>query len=116
MPNNPNLAPGTWRLPAEWVPHEATWIAWPHQRDDWPGKFGPIPWAFAEIVRHLHRGERVGVLVHDDRTEREARRTLRRAGVDLGRVDLVRCPTDRGWLRDSAGIFVKNADGGLALV
>ena len=116
MPNNQTPAAGSWRMPAEWEPHDATWIAWPHQRDDWPGKFGPIPWAFAEIVRCLHRSERVSVLVHDDRIEREARRTLGRAGVDLGRVDLVPCPTDRGWMRDSAGIFVKDDRGELALL
>ena len=41
------------RMPAEWEPHEATWLGWPHELTDWPGKFAPIPWAFAEIVRHL---------------------------------------------------------------
>ena len=116
MPNNPNPAAGGWRMPAEWEAHEATWLAWPHQREDWPGKFAPIPWVFAEIVRHLHRSERVGLLVHDARTEREARRMLTRAGVDLGRVDFVPCPTDRGWMRDAAGIFVRDAEDGLALV
>ena len=40
-------------MPAEWEPHEATWLGWPHELTDWPGKFPPIPWAFAEIVRHL---------------------------------------------------------------
>ncbi len=103
-------------MPAEWEPHQATWIAWPHQRDDWPGKFGPIPWVFVEIVRHLHCSERVGVLVHDGPTAGNARRILKRADIDLGRVDFVPCPTDRGWMRDSAGIFVKNADGALAVV
>ncbi len=115
MPNSENPIPCNERMPAEWEAHEATWIAWPHQRDDWPGKFGPIPWVFAEIVRHLHRCERVPILLHDPRTKREARRTLTQAGVDLGRIDFVRCPTDRGWLRDSAGIFVKDASGNLTL-
>jgi len=76
-------------MPAEWEPHQATWIAWPHQRDDWPGKFAPIPWIFVEIVRHLHLSERVGVLVHDDQTKRQAKRTLTRAGVDLGELEQV---------------------------
>jgi agmatine deiminase len=116
MPNNPNPANKGWRMPAEWEPHQATWIAWPHQRDDWPGKFAPIPWVFAEIVRHLHRSERVGILVHDEQTARNAKRTLRLADVDLGRIDFVNCPTDRGWMRDSAGVFVTNAGGELALV
>ena len=48
-----------YRMPAEWEPHAATWIAWPHNRQDWPGKFQPIPWAYAEIVRHLSRHETV---------------------------------------------------------
>ena len=52
-------------MPAEWVPHEATWLAWPTNRADWPGKFPPIPWVYAEIVRHLHTGERVHLLVDD---------------------------------------------------
>ena len=116
MPNNPNPAADGWRMPAEWEAHEATWLAWPHQREDWPGKFAAVPWVFAEIVRHLHHGERVYVLVHDSRTAREARGMLTRAGVDLGRVERVRCRTDRGWLRDSAGVFVKDAGGGLALL
>jgi agmatine deiminase len=116
MPNNPNLLGNGWRMPAEWEPHQATWIAWPHQRDDWPGKFAPIPWVFVEIVRRLHISERVGILVHDEQTARNAKRMLTRAGVDLGRVDFVSCPTDRGWLRDSAGMFVKNAVSELALV
>ena len=54
-----------WRMPAEWETHEATWIAWPHNQDDWPGKFGPIPWVYAEIVRHLHYSENVTILVAD---------------------------------------------------
>ena len=54
----------SWRLPAEWEPHAATWIAWPHQRGDWPGKFAPIPWVYTEIVRHLSRSENVNILVN----------------------------------------------------
>ena len=42
-------------MPAEWDPHEATWLGWPHEESDWPGKFAAIPWAYAEIVRHLAR-------------------------------------------------------------
>ena len=109
----PSLLPRQlgFRMPAEWEPHEATWIAWPHRRDDWPGKFAPIPWAYAEIVRHLSRSERVRILVNDDGAERRARRVLGRAGADLGRIDFFPFPTDRSWTRDSAAIFVKDAAG-----
>ena len=65
-----------YRMPAEWEPHEATWIAWPHKRDDWPGKFAPIPWVYAEIVRHLRRGERVRILVNDAADAKRARDVL----------------------------------------
>ena len=65
------------RMPAEWEPHEATWIAWPHNRDDWPGKFAPIPWVYAEIIRHLHTSERVRILVDDEQTEVRCRRLLK---------------------------------------
>jgi agmatine deiminase len=102
------------RMPAEWAPHEATWLAWPHQRSDWPGKFATIPWVWTEIVRHLHVGERVRILVNDDRTERQARRLLREAHVELSQIDFCVIPTDRAWLRDSGPIFVKKEDGTLA--
>jgi agmatine deiminase len=103
------------RMPAEWEPHEATWIAWPHQRRDWPGKFAPIPWVYAEIVRHLHRGELVRVLVDDAPGERRARRHLRHAGVDLSRVEFFPIPTDRSWARDYGPLFVRDGKGEVAV-
>src|ERR1043166_1263964 len=99
------------RWPAEWEPHARTWIAWPHQRDDWPGKFEPIPWVYTEIVRHLHRTEEVGILVNDRAAELEAGDYLKHAGVDLNRILFHILPTDRVWTRDSGPIFVKSADG-----
>ena len=74
-----------YRMPAEWEPHEATWLAWPHERTDWPGKFAPIPWVYADIVRHLARVERVRILVGSRQEEQRARRILKKAGVDLAR-------------------------------
>jgi agmatine deiminase len=101
-------------MPAEWEPHAATWIAWPHNRTDWPGKFGPIPWVFGEVVRHLSRHERVRILVQDAAHEARARRVLGRAGADLGQVDLLRVPTDRVWTRDSGAVLVRGPRGKLA--
>jgi agmatine deiminase len=95
-----------YRLPAEWEPHEATWIAWPHHTADWPGKFAAIPWVYVEIVRHLHTGERVRILVNDAAARRQAETKLRRGGVDLSRLDFYECPTDRVWVRDSGPLFV----------
>jgi agmatine deiminase len=104
------------RMPAEWEPHEATWIAWPHRRDDWPGKFGAIPWVYTEIVRHLHQSERVRILVKDAAQERHARKMLVKVGVDLGRVDFFLFPTNRGWTRDYGPMFVQVAAGGLGVL
>ncbi|HZY89651.1 MAG TPA: agmatine deiminase family protein [Gemmataceae bacterium] len=103
------------RMPAEWEPHEATWLAWPHQRDDWPGKFEPVPWAYAEIVRHLHRSEQVRILVQDEGVERQARDCLTRTGTDLGRVTFFPFPTDRVWTRDYAPLFVRDDGGEVAV-
>jgi agmatine deiminase len=103
------------RMPAEWEPHEATWIAWPHNRDDWPGRFTPIPWVYAEIVRKLARVERVRILVRDRAAEEGARRILRKAGVDLAAVEFFPLLTDRGWTRDYCPLFVKNRAGEIAL-
>ena len=100
-----------YRMPAEWAPHEATWLAWPHERTDWPGKFAPIPWVYADIVRHLARVERVRILAQDRAEERAARRILEKSGADLAAVDFFIAPTNRGWTRDFGAIFVKRCGG-----
>ncbi len=97
---------GALRLPAEWEPHEATWLTWPHATGDWPGRFAAIPFVYAEIVRRVSRGERVRVLVNGPAHEARARRLLRRSGVELSPVEFLRIPTDRGWNRDSGPIVL----------
>jgi len=102
------------RMPAEWEPHEATWLGWPHELTDWPGKFAPIPWAFAEIVRRLSPVERVYLLVENRATESRVRTILKKSGASLDVVDFFRVPTDRGWMRDSGPICVRNESGEVA--
>ncbi len=102
------------RMPAEWERHEATWLGWPHEVTDWPGKFAPIPWAFAEIVRHLSQVERVYLLVEDRASESRVRTILKKSGANLDAVDFFRVPTDRGWMRDSGPICVRNESGEVA--
>jgi agmatine deiminase len=104
-----------YRMPAEWELHEATWLAWPHNADDWPGKFQTIPWLYAEIVRLLAARERVDLLVEDAKAEGRASGILERAGANLDRVSLHQWPTNRSWTRDSGPIFVRNADGNVAI-
>ena len=96
-----------YRMPAEWEPHDATWIGWPHNLTDWPGKFAPIPWASGEIVRQIAPGEVVRILVNSKSHEEKARHILKRIGVNLARVKFFRIPTDRGWTRDFGPMFVK---------
>src|SRR5450631_573652 len=96
------------RMPAEWEPHHATWLSWPHERSDWPGKFPAIPWAFAEIVRLLASVERVYLLVENAAAEKQVRSLLKKSGTNLNAVDFFRIRTDRGWMRDSGPICVVN--------
>jgi agmatine deiminase len=95
-------------MPAEWERHEATWIGWPHNRTDWPGKIIPIHWVYAEIVRKIAPDETIRILVNDKFHETIARRVLARAGVDLARVEFFRLPTNRGWTRDLGPMFVRH--------
>ncbi|MGA2673351.1 MAG: agmatine deiminase family protein [Terracidiphilus sp.] len=103
-------------MPAEWERHEATWLAWPHNPEDWPGKFQTIPWLFAEIVRLLSKHERVHILVDDAKAQQRASGILERAGANLDRVSFHAWPTDRVWTRDSGPIFVRNGAGKLVVI
>lgn len=102
-------------MPAEWDRHEATWIGWPANATDWPGKFAAIPWLYAEIVRLLSEQEDVHILVNSEAEEKRAVSALRRAHANLDCVHFHRKPTNRVWLRDSGPIFVKNSEGQLAI-
>jgi agmatine deiminase len=93
-------------MSAEWEPHAATWLAWPHFRADWPGKFDPIPWVYAEIIRNLTRHERVELVVQDAAAEARVRKILKRAGALHANLKFHRWKTDRVWTRDSGCIFV----------
>jgi agmatine deiminase len=103
-------------MPPEWGTHAATWIAWPHHEPDWPGKLEAIPWVYAEIVRCLHRHERVEILCHNEDVREDAREKLAAHGCDAAGYRLHVVPTDRVWLRDSAPTGVHDADGNVVLV
>jgi len=104
--SEPSAATPLGRMPAEWEPHAATWLAWPHYKGDWPGKFEPIPWVYAEIIRHLGRYERVELIVNDVASEKRARKTLDRADALSDNVRFHRWPTNRVWTRDSGCTFL----------
>jgi len=96
-------------MPAEWETHQATWLAWPHDSRDWPGRFGPIPWVHADIVKKITWGETARLMVRDAAEEARARSHLERHGVDMAQVDFRRIPTDRIWTRDSGPIVLRRA-------
>jgi agmatine deiminase len=102
-------------MPAEWAPHEATWLAWPHEITDWPGKFAPIHWVYGDIVKRLSRVEKVRILVEDESAEHRARRVLEKAGANLAAVEFFRRRTNRSWTRDYCPIFVRNSEGEVAI-
>lgn len=98
-------------MPAEWEPQERIWLSWPHARADWPGKFAPIPFVFAEMIRVITgSGQRVGLLVNDAKTRAEAMEVLDRSNVTLAMVDMLEVKTNRGWLRDCGPIWVRLGD------
>ena len=104
------------RMPAEWEPHTATWIAWPHHEPDWPGKLAAIPWVYAEIVRAIADHELVEILCHTEAVLQSARAVLDAHAVRSYRVRLHVVPSDRVWLRDSAPTTVHNETGDVVLI
>jgi agmatine deiminase len=94
-------------MPAEWEPHAATWLAWPHNRTDWPGKIAPVHWVYGEIARKIVSGENVRILVNSPSHEQQARRILAKVGVELRAVEFFRIPTNRGWTRDFGPIHLR---------
>ena len=105
----PEIAPTAlgFHMPAEWEPHEATWIGWPHNKGDWPGKFAPIPWVYGEMARKITCGEKLRALTTSSMHEAQAAKVLTRSGVDHSQVQFVRIPTNRGWTRDLGPIFLR---------
>ena len=94
-------------MPAEWEKHEATWLAWPHNETDWPGKMDAVRWVYGEMARKISPGEIVRILIRNKADEKLAYGYLKRAGCDLKKVRFIVHPTNRAWVRDSGPIFVQ---------
>lgn len=94
-------------MPAEWEPHAATWIGWPHNASDWPGKIDTIRWVYGEMVRKISQGEDVRIIVRHKAEAKFASGYLKLAHCDMKRVQFVVHPTNRGWTRDSGPIHVR---------
>ncbi|MEW6651947.1 MAG: agmatine deiminase family protein [Bacteroidota bacterium] len=99
-----------YRLPAEWEEHKSTIICWPHQKEDWPEKFEPIPWVYVEIIKNICCGELVRLFVQSQKEIKKVKKYLDRANVDTANIEFIISETDRGWMRDSSPAFVKRGD------
>lgn len=118
MANDSNFSPGArgFRRHAEWTPHEATWLTWPHCQDTWPGvdlTESVVP-AYVAMIDALRQGETVNVCVLSDEHARTVTERLRRSGIKSGEGTPVRLrvvPTDDEWVRDYGALFVVNGDG-----
>ncbi|MGD9720631.1 MAG: agmatine/peptidylarginine deiminase [Pirellulales bacterium] len=91
-----------YRWPAEWEPHSATWLSWPHKPETWPGKFEPIPAVWRTLVRTLAEFEPVRILAGGETVMRQARAMV----GDVPNVTLYDIPTNDVWARDHGAIFL----------
>lgn len=104
-----------YRMPAEWEKQNRVWFSWPHNEADWPGKFAPIPYVFAEMIRVISATQRVGLLVKNAAAKSAAKKLLVEAHATLKNIDFVEAPTDRGWMRDCGPVWVKGGKDTFAL-
>jgi agmatine deiminase len=100
-----------YRMPAEWEPHAATWLAWPHNHDTWPNQLEQVQAIYARIITVLQDQEPVNLLVNDAAMASQAARLLTAHGVQADNITLLQCPTTDAWLRDSGPVFVISARG-----
>ncbi len=108
---SPTPAQLSFRMPAEWEPHAATWLAWPHNRNTWPGMDSAIVAVYVQMIAALHQDERVHICVNDSETAGHVRHTLDTAGVDLARIGIYEIPTNDAWTRDHGPIFLTRQHG-----
>lgn len=108
----------SYKMPAEWEPHEGTWIAWPHNKRHWPGNFEPIPRLYAEMVKALAESEKVFICINDKKAQKEAEKILHEKKVtkkQLKNIKFFKIRTNSTWTRDYGAIFVRDEKGKLVI-
>ncbi|MBS1653953.1 MAG: agmatine deiminase family protein [Bacteroidetes bacterium] len=95
-------------FPAEFAPHTATWLSWPHKEASWPGKIHTIYPDYALFIKELIKGEKVNINVNDEAMKNFALMHLTNAGVDLQKVEFFFNPTNDAWCRDHGPAFLIN--------
>lgn len=103
------------RLPAEFEPHEAILLCFPHNADDWPGKYQAVKWAFVDFIKKVSLYEQIILVVQDNAEKKRVTQLLIRSAVDLQKIDFVLADTDRNWMRDSGPIIIEQDQKSLAI-
>ena len=93
-------------MPAEWVPHRATWLSWPHNQETWPAQFERVRDAWVQMILALSPHEKVYLLVNDDPTQQDVSVRLKAAGAVMENVAMIKIPTVDVWMRDYGPTFV----------
>ena len=97
-----------YRMPAEWEKQKSTWIAWPHNKKDWPNKFKFIPIVFCEIISRISHQQKVNILIERKSIKKKIYLLLKDYSININNIKFRVCKTNRVWLRDSFPIFVKS--------
>ena len=95
-------------FPAEFAPHLATWLSWPHKEASWPGKIHAIYPYYCQFIKELTKGEKVCINVNDENMRAFAVKCLQEANVDLSKIEFFFHPTNDAWCRDHGPAFLIN--------
>ncbi|NCT10264.1 MAG: agmatine deiminase family protein [Flavobacteriia bacterium] len=96
------------RFPAEWENQEGILLCFPHNGNDWPGKYGAIQWAFIEFIKKISEFEKVFLIVADKKLQEKVSEMLMMAHVSMDKISFIIHKTNRSWMRDSGPIIVQN--------
>jgi agmatine deiminase len=109
--NQPTPKSTGYRMPAEWEPQEAIWLAWPHNELTWPGDMlGDVERSYVEVIRALHTGQKIKLLVKDSESEARIRSLLHREGINARQIIFFHIRTEDAWIRDYGPTFVVNSE------
>jgi agmatine deiminase len=111
-----NLKDTGYFFPAEWHPHKATWLSWPHKEASWPGKLDTVYQPYARFIKEVAAGELVCINIADDAMEQAARLHLEQANVSMEKIIFFHHPTNDAWCRDHGPAFLINPDAGIRKV
>ena len=105
MPDKTN---SHFRMPAEWEKQQSTLIGWPHNKNDWPGKFKNIPGVFAKIISKITESQKINLLINNSKSKNLIKKLLMKNNTKIRNVKFIICKTDRVWMRDTGPIFIKD--------